>query len=70
MKIVVKDPRFGEKYKVVPTSEMVKQWGVSRFLPKEGIEAVHNEFYHSRYLEGAIQLYEVKEIEVQEKESE
>ena len=34
---IISDPRLGEKYKVVPTSETVKQSKVSRFLPKEGI---------------------------------
>lgn len=57
---IISDPRLGEKYKVVPTSETVKQSKVSRFLPKEGVDAIYDEFYHSRYSEGAIQLFEIE----------
>lgn len=60
---IISDPRLGEKYKVVPTSEMVKQSKANRFLPKAGIEAVYDESYHSRYLEGAVMLFEIEEKE-------
>ena len=56
MKLVT-EPRYGEKYRIIPTSDFVKQSGVSRFLPKEGVEAIYDEQYHSRFLEGAILPY-------------
>lgn len=54
---LITEPRLGQKYLIVPTSEFIKQSGVDRFLPKEGIEAPYDEFYHSRFLEGAILPY-------------
>lgn len=60
MKLIT-EPRYGVRYRIIPTSEFVKQSGVNRFLPLEGVDAIYDEQYHSRFLEGAILPYTEEE---------
>ncbi len=64
MKLIT-EPRLGQTYIIIPTNPMVRHSTSNRFIPLEGVTAIYDEYLHSRFQEGAIQLFEEKDKEME-----